>query len=286
MKKLLYLIVLGALILSSFIPAQAVKLINNMQVIERLSSNSLIQLNDGGMSIKRIIAQLIDKGYLIKGYKSAIFSEEMQKAVISFQSDNDLECTGMMDNETLTLLLQGRKETQCPIYVFIPTDGGKRYHGNPFCSGMTYPRVVTLENAKALGFTQCHAIHGCKEIFTNTAFTDDIDEEVIEAYLQQFTDYLQSYLKDRNAENLTITVQETAMDDDLNTSDRSHAGHSETETEEQIIMQEYIGNKKTHVFHNPSCASVSDMKAINQVLFSSREEAIQNDYKPCGRCSP
>ncbi|MBC8569439.1 hypothetical protein [Zongyangia hominis] len=39
--------------------------------------------------------------------------------------------------------------------VWIPTNGGTKYHSNPNCSGMDGPRQVTVEEAESLGFTPC-----------------------------------------------------------------------------------------------------------------------------------
>lgn len=41
------------------------------------------------------------------------------------------------------------------LLVWIPTNGGKRYHCYSSCSGMINPRRVDLGEAKALGFTAC-----------------------------------------------------------------------------------------------------------------------------------
>lgn len=41
------------------------------------------------------------------------------------------------------------------IMVWIPTNGGKRYHSNSSCSGMISPRRVDLGEARYLGFTAC-----------------------------------------------------------------------------------------------------------------------------------
>lgn len=49
---------------------------------------------------------------------------------------------------------------------------------------------------------------------------------------------------------------------------------------------QYIGNKKSMRFHYPSCNSVTQMKEKNKVEFSSREEAIDSGYIPCGDCHP
>jgi len=46
----------------------------------------------------------------------------------------------------------------------------------------------------------------------------------------------------------------------------------------------YIGNKKSKVFHRPSCKTLPSGK--NQVYFDSRDYAISKGYKPCKNCDP
>lgn len=46
----------------------------------------------------------------------------------------------------------------------------------------------------------------------------------------------------------------------------------------------YIGNAKSGVFHDSDCSYLPDSK--NQVIISSREEAISQGYRPCGHCNP
>ena len=48
----------------------------------------------------------------------------------------------------------------------------------------------------------------------------------------------------------------------------------------------YVGNSNSMKFHLPSCSSVSDMSPDNQVLFDTREQAVQAGYSPCQRCKP
>ena len=48
----------------------------------------------------------------------------------------------------------------------------------------------------------------------------------------------------------------------------------------------YVGNRKTLRFHDPSCGSVVEMRPENRITFSSRDEAIEQGYQPCGRCNP
>lgn len=47
---------------------------------------------------------------------------------------------------------------------------------------------------------------------------------------------------------------------------------------------EYIGNRNSHVFHRPTCSSLPMEK--NRVMLSSRDEAIAQGFRPCGRCRP
>ena len=53
-----------------------------------------------------------------------------------------------------------------------------------------------------------------------------------------------------------------------------------------IINDPYVGNKNSHKFHYPWCSSVADISEKNKVTFSSREEAVSEDYVPCKRCNP
>lgn len=48
----------------------------------------------------------------------------------------------------------------------------------------------------------------------------------------------------------------------------------------------YVGNANTMRLHFPDCPSVTEMKPKNRRFFSTRQEAIDLGYKPCGRCSP
>lgn len=48
----------------------------------------------------------------------------------------------------------------------------------------------------------------------------------------------------------------------------------------------YIGNRNSGVFHKLSCASVKQMYDSNKIYLYSREQAIEQGYRPCGRCHP
>lgn len=122
-----------------------------------------IQNGDEGNFVKVIITELIKKNYLSKSTPKKIFSDEVEYAVKKFQTDNNLEPTGKMDDDTLTLLLWNMTPNELDRaqpslatgMVYIPTDGGKKRHLNPSCSKMEDPRKVSIRNAEKAGFDSC-----------------------------------------------------------------------------------------------------------------------------------
>lgn len=50
------------------------------------------------------------------------------------------------------------------------------------------------------------------------------------------------------------------------------------------MSEKYIGNKKSKIFHRFNCRSLPGPR--NQIEFSDREEAIENNYSPCENCKP
>ena len=122
-----------------------------------------IQMGDGGPAIEFIQHALIVKGYLAFEDDSSTFDEATRQAVIQFQQDNHLPLTGMMDDETLTLILWNmlpeELDKQNPLSstlpVWIPNDGGIRHHVENTCSQMFDPHLVTQRNALAMNMLHC-----------------------------------------------------------------------------------------------------------------------------------
>lgn len=121
-----------------------------------------IQMGDEGIAVKGIIKRLADQGYLKSG-KGSTYNERVVDAVCAFQKDNGVQATGMMDDDTLTLLIWGMdaealdraKPKSNPGTVYVPTDGGKKRHKKPTCSGMYDPRKMSVRNAEALDIEVC-----------------------------------------------------------------------------------------------------------------------------------
>ena len=134
-----------------------------------------VQEGDEGNFVKEIIKLLIKKKYLAKGTPTTIFSPEVTMAVMKFQTDNNLEATGTMDDDTLTLLIwdmlpeeldlvmpvKSKVASTYPDTCFIPTDGGKKRHCKETCSGMLDPRKVSIRNAAQLKYDACKR-RGCE----------------------------------------------------------------------------------------------------------------------------
>ena len=84
----------------------------------------------------------------------------------------------------------------------------------------------------------------------------------------KYSDYFTQYQKEARENNRGLWGEETAQ--------------SDVSADEAA----YIGNKNTHKFHLPNCRSVDDMSEANMVYFKQREEAVNENYQPCGICKP
>lgn len=52
-------------------------------------------------------------------------------------------------------------------------------------------------------------------------------------------------------------------------------------------VSQYVVNKRSHVFHKPSCDAVQQMSPSNKALVKvSRDSLVQQGYHPCPRCDP
>ena len=48
----------------------------------------------------------------------------------------------------------------------------------------------------------------------------------------------------------------------------------------------FVGNRNSHIFHDPICQGAKDMNPKNKTTFSSRQEALDAGYTPCPNCRP
>lgn len=87
----------------------------------------------------------------------------------------------------------------------------------------------------------------------------------------------------RTDEDGTITV--TSDGEQLYIYTNEHSQVKLTAPEE-TIPEEYIGNKKSKIFHLPDCSGVASMSDKNKVTLKNREEAISEGFTPCSSCNP
>lgn len=122
-----------------------------------------IQLGDDGPAVAFIQAALVAQGFLAENADGARFDDHTLQAVLRFQQENHLPTSGMMDDETLTLLIWGMLPDALDAYdpesstviVWVPTDGGLRHHARPDCCQMKDPRMVSQRNALAMDMLRC-----------------------------------------------------------------------------------------------------------------------------------
>lgn len=85
------------------------------------------------------------------GVKFCVFCYNVQPGIEIDYATGD---SWVEDTEATTAIAPA-PETSADVYVWIPTDGGTKYHSNPNCSGMKNPEQVTLNTAIGRGFTAC-----------------------------------------------------------------------------------------------------------------------------------
>ncbi len=61
----------------------------------------------------------------------------------------------------------------------------------------------------------------------------------------------------------------------------------DTEPPAPESSKRYVLNRNTKRFHYPHCHSVEQMHDSNKEIYTgSRQQLIENGYKPCGNCNP
>lgn len=74
-----------------------------------------------------------------------------------------------------------------------------------------------------------------------------------------------------------------------NTSDANqnlYSSNNISSSDSYSSSSSYIGNANSHKFHSSDCQEITKMNSQNKVTFNSRQEAVNNGYKPCKKCNP
>ena len=153
---------------------------------------SSIKRGDSGDSVKEVQTQLVALGYLTSSADGK-YGSGTERAVIEFQNANQIEATGIIDQETYQkMFAEGAKHhtssglqsdveesfsdvgtrTSGERLVWIPTNGGTKYHSDSSCSGMIDPIQVTVDEAQARGFDPCSK---CSSAYSTASSTKAAD---------------------------------------------------------------------------------------------------------------
>lgn len=94
---------------------------------------------------------------------SKIIKDEMQEVSKEVSAQSPINKTEtsestIVDNSADTVSVPSVADTQGEL-VWIPTNGGKKYHSKSSCSGMNGPMQVSIDQAIANGFTPCKRCH-------------------------------------------------------------------------------------------------------------------------------
>ena len=94
------------------------------------------------------------------------------------------------------------------------------------------------------------------------------------------TDEFSGMIFESDGENIKL-VSGTSGSDGEKAPERTKAPDDQKPDAQNI---KYIGNKRTKVFHKEGCSFLPSNQ--NSINFSSRKEAQDSGYRPCGACSP
>ncbi len=99
--------------------------------------------------------------------EDAIFDGNILSFLLEFQEENGLEASGYFDLATLCYIFGIDTVSGEDEIVWIPMNGGKKYHEKPECSNMIEPRQVPIECTPALELEACKRCYKLKEIETD-----------------------------------------------------------------------------------------------------------------------
>ena len=158
------------------------------------------------MAVEAIQHALINAGYLAPNQDASAYDLARSLGVIAFQKAHDPSPTGMMDDETLTLLLWNMTPEELdqamPFsigrFVLGPDGRRQKCHVQSTCSKMPDPRLVSVRNAQQMAWPPADA--AIKTAAKNKRMTHPFGD-VPSAFSQSIDDILRA-LACQSIENL------------------------------------------------------------------------------------
>ena len=83
----------------------------------------------------------------------------------------------------------------------------------------------------------------------------------------------------------TQSVPFNMYDENNHVTESNNVSTSNNDTKQSTSVR-YVASSNSNKFHALSCSQASRIKDSNKITFSSREEAVNAGYTPCGLCKP
>lgn len=116
----------------------------------------VLKEHSSGQAVIELQERLIELGYLDEAADGE-FGSGTKNAVIEFQKNSHIAADGVAGKDTLTVLYSDNAVRQ--RWVWIPTNGGTKFHSKSGCSSMKNPKRITYREAIELGYDSCGRCH-------------------------------------------------------------------------------------------------------------------------------
>lgn len=113
---------------------------------------------DGALLGRLSRGDSVKAGHAVNGWTPIIYASGVGYVASQYLSSSVPLATPAPQTTPETTASTNSSSTYDPM-VWIPTNGGQRYHAKSTCSGMKGPIEVPLSEAKARGFTSCGRCH-------------------------------------------------------------------------------------------------------------------------------
>lgn len=188
----------------------------------------------------------------------------------------------IVENET-------ESKNEGDFYVYIPQNGGRKFHSVDSCSGITNMVAVTITKATSDGYTPCKRCCS-EEVIVAYEENEHITDDANEYY--DLDDYLETYYEDDFSEGYVKESEESYSSATVgsdNTGSTSGGGTSNFNTydnaEQQNTEDLWVLNTNRKKIHHPSCSSVKKISPDNYATSNESIESLESrGYTKCGNC--
>ena len=215
------------------------------------------------------------KKILLIALLAALMVISMSAVSASMQIEKVKISTGSaLEDRTYADIYVGQKYsgTDVVIQIYYSRDGSLLNHGNMVPKTVDNGGYIHVASADSYRYYPDKAVINLYDKHENL-----LDSVTVYLEITSGTQTFKSYNLDRDGDYTSSSYSSSY-------SSSSSGGH--TTTYNSGTSDSYVGNSNSGKFHAPGCGDVNKMKPSNKVYFSSRDEAINAGYSPCGHCHP